>query len=193
MRLKKLLPFVVGSLLLAACAGSEEPPAPNPVEATPSVTITATPTQAPDDVEVRLPEIQGDEVPVEFTCDGADTPPRIEWDGPAKTKEWIVTLTDPDAPGGTFVHWVVFGIPAGESELSGDLPKGAREAATSFGSPGYGGPCPPEGDDPHGYIFTVTALSRPIDLPEGAAPEEVQEAAQCCVIGSGRVELFYVR
>ena len=178
-------------VVMAACSGGNEPAAePEPAP----TTATQSPTDAGEvAIEVTLPDVPGDEIPVEFTCEGADEPPTIEWAGPVDAAEWIVTVTDPDAPGGTFVHWVVYRIPPGTTAISGPLPTGAYEGMTSSGDAGYGGPCPPEGDDPHEYVFTVTALSEPLDLPEGAPPEEVQEAAQCCVMGSGRVSAFFGR
>ncbi|HWL65983.1 MAG TPA: YbhB/YbcL family Raf kinase inhibitor-like protein, partial [Actinomycetota bacterium] len=165
MQPSKLRSLALGLLmLLTACAGNEEPAADRTPEDPPSTSAESPDAADEVEVEVRLPGIKGDEIPVEYTCEGNDTPPDIEWEGPVDASEWIVSVTDPDAPGGTFVHWVVYRIPPGETELSGRLPPGAFEATSSFGNVGYGGPCPPEGDDPHGYVFTVTALSEPLDL-----------------------------
>jgi Raf kinase inhibitor-like YbhB/YbcL family protein len=176
---------------LAACDRGAEPAASDPPSPT-SETTVKTPSREKE-IEVRLPDIPGDEIPEEFTCDGSDMAPVVEWDDFEGAEEWIVTLTDPDAPGGTFVHWTVYGIPAGTTSLKAKLPSGARQGATSFGSPGYGGPCPPEGDGPHEYVFTVTALKRSLNLKEGAQPAELQRVAECCVIGSGRASAFYER
>jgi Raf kinase inhibitor-like YbhB/YbcL family protein len=103
-----------------------------------------------------------------FGCTGDNVSPGLAWsDPPAGTKSFAVTLYDPDAPTGSgWWHWVVYDIPAGQRELpSGagaaaglSLPKGARQAHNDFGAPGYGGPCPPAGDKPHRYVFTVYAL-----------------------------------
>jgi len=104
-----------------------------------------------------------------FGCRGGNRSPHLAWDGaPAGTKSFAVTCLDPDAPTGSgFWHWVVVNIPPNVGELALDagnpasskLPAGALSVRTDFGKPGYGGPCPPEGDHPHRYLFTVHAVS----------------------------------
>ena len=103
-----------------------------------------------------------------FGCQGGNVSPALQWKGaPAGTKSFAVTLYDPDAPTGSgWWHWVVFNLPAGTASLptgAGDgsgskLPPGTVESRTDFGKPGWGGPCPPAGDKPHRYVFTVHAL-----------------------------------
>jgi len=103
-----------------------------------------------------------------FGCGGGNKSPQLSWSGvPAGTKSFAVHCFDPDAPTGSgFWHWVVFNIPASTASIplnAGDLkkklmPKGAVQSRTDFGTDGYGGPCPPEGDKPHHYIFTVYAV-----------------------------------
>lgn len=103
-----------------------------------------------------------------FGCTGNNTSPELRWErAPKGTKSFAVTVYDPDAPTGSgWWHWVIFNIPpdmtslpagAGKPE-SGGAPQGSIQSMTDFGQPGYGGPCPPPGDKPHRYIFTVYAL-----------------------------------
>jgi len=116
-------------------------------------------------------------------CTGGNISPELHWSGaPAGTKSFAVTLYDPDAPTGSgWWHWVVYNIPAGTTSLAegagssgGNLPEGAEQGRTDFGSPGYGGPCPPQGDKPHHYIFTVFALKTDkIEVPADASPAMV--------------------
>lgn len=103
-----------------------------------------------------------------FGCTGGNVSPALAWkDAPADTKSFALTMYDPDAPTGSgWWHWVVFNIPATASELKSNAgvpkarlaPKGAIQSMTDFGTTGYGGPCPPQGDKPHRYIFTLFAL-----------------------------------
>ena len=111
-----------------------------------------------------------------FGCTGGNVSPALEWRGaPAGTKSFAVTVYDPDAPTGSgWWHWVIFNIPTSTTSLAagagdpkgGKAPQGAVQSMTDFGAPGFGGACPPPGDKPHRYIFTVHALkvdSLPLD------------------------------
>jgi Raf kinase inhibitor-like YbhB/YbcL family protein len=102
---------------------------------------------------------EGDTVPVEFTCDGDNVSPPLTWsEVPDDAAELRLSLTDPDAPRGTFTHWSVRGIDPSSSEVGrGTVPAGGTEERNSFGEAGYGGPCPPSGA-PHRYVFTVEAV-----------------------------------
>jgi Raf kinase inhibitor-like YbhB/YbcL family protein len=112
--------------------------------------------------------IASEQVITGFGCTGGNTSPALNWSGaPAGTKSFAVSMFDPDAPTGSgFWHWVVFNIPAGTTSFAkgaGDvkkklMPKGAIQSRTDFGTPGYGGPCPPAGDKPHHYQITVFAV-----------------------------------
>jgi Raf kinase inhibitor-like YbhB/YbcL family protein len=115
-----------------------------------------------------------------FGCTGKNISPALSWkDAPKGTKSFALSVYDPDAPTGSgFWHWVVFNIPADVTSLakgagdpkSADAPKGAVQSRTDFGVPGYGGPCPPKGDKPHHYQFTIFAVDTDkIDADENAS------------------------
>ena len=115
-----------------------------------------------------------------FGCTGSNESPSLSWSGaPSGTKSFAVTVYDPDAPTGSgWWHWIMFNISAQVSSLpagagnpaSGQAPKGAVQSKTDFGTPGYGGPCPPQGDKPHRYVFTVYALKvDKLDVDENAS------------------------
>jgi Raf kinase inhibitor-like YbhB/YbcL family protein len=117
---------------------------------------------------------QGGEIPTKFSCDGADVSPAVAWRGvPSGARELALVMEDPDAAG--FVHWTVLGIEPGTSRLrEGQIPAGAVETENSFGERGWGGPCPPEGDEPHRYVFALYALKRELGLGSEASPDEVR-------------------
>jgi Raf kinase inhibitor-like YbhB/YbcL family protein len=120
---------------------------------------------------------EGDRIPQEHTCDGADAPPELHWSGiPSGVVELALTCEDPDAPGGTFVHWVAWGIDPSSGRLPPDGGPGIRQGRNGFGNAGYGGPCPPPGHGPHRYEFTLYALDRSIDLEVGSTIEELRSA-----------------
>ncbi|MDA8095337.1 MAG: YbhB/YbcL family Raf kinase inhibitor-like protein [Betaproteobacteria bacterium] len=111
----------------------------------------------------------GESIPKEYTCDGADRSPPLAWSGtPADTKTLALVLEDPDAPGGTWVHWVLYNIPARVHALEANVPHhpvladGARQGLNSWPKTGYGGPCPPSGT--HHYWFHLYALDTLLDL-----------------------------
>jgi hypothetical protein len=120
-----------------------------------------------------------------FGCEGGNKSPHLAWSGaPSDTKSFAVTCFDPDAPTGSgFWHWLVVNIPPDVTELALDagnpkvqkLPKEALQTRTDFGAPGYGGPCPPPGDHPHRYLFTVFAV--------GAASLPVTADTSAAIIG----------
>jgi len=134
-------------------------------------------------------KISSEQVYDGYGCRGRNVSPELLWSGePKGTKSFAVTVFDPDAPTGRgWWHWVVFNIPADVHRLprgagSTDrklLPEGAIEGVTDFGSAGYGGPCPPRGDKPHRYIFTVYALDvEKLDIDPKTPPAKVAEAIE---------------
>jgi Raf kinase inhibitor-like YbhB/YbcL family protein len=113
---------------------------------------------------------------------------------PEGTAELVLLVEDPDAPGATFVHWILLGVDPGTSSIAeGETPPGASDAKTSFGDEGYGGPCPPGGDEPHRYLFTLYALRGPLDVNEDASPDEVRSAIGEAALARGQLTGRYGR
>ncbi len=142
---------------------------------------------------------QGETIPIDHTCDGADQSPRLEWSGvPGGARSLVLLVTDPDAPGGTFTHWVVFDIPPEEQALEPSRPEGPRlangatQGLNDFESMRYRGPCPPHGAT-HRYVFRLYALDTPLALPPGSARAEVEEAMRDRVLGVGELVGVYER
>jgi len=130
----------------------------------------------------------GAAIPGRYTCKGDNLSPPLRWSAPpAGTSEQALVVDDPDAPGGTFVHWVLAGIPARQTELAENaVPSGARQARNSAGGSGYTGPCPPSGPAHH-YRFTVYALGRSPGVEEGADPQRAIAAVQAAATAQGQL------
>lgn len=139
-----------------------------------------------------------------FGCSGKNTSPALEWSGaPAAAKSFAVTVYDPDAPTGSgWWHWVVYNLPAGTTQLAEGagtadgkaLPAGSTQGRTDFGAPGFGGACPPAGDKPHRYIFTVYALKTDkLDIPADATAALVGFMITGNKIGEARFTAMYGR
>ena len=139
-----------------------------------------------------------------FGCSGKNVSPALAWSGaPAGTKSFALTVYDPDAPTGSgWWHWVVFNIPASATQLpegagSADgkgLPSGSVQGRTDFGAPGFGGPCPPAGDKPHRYVFTVYALkSDKLDVPADATAALVGFMINANKLGEAKFSARYGR
>lgn len=123
-------------------------------------------------------------IPKEYSCLGKDISPELVWSAPPKnTKSFALTVVDPDAPGGDFIHWVIYNIPAETDHLMSNIPKkslldnGTMQGMNDFGFIGYGGPCPPPRQT-HSYIFTLYALDIKISLSPGASYGELQNAVK---------------
>jgi len=131
----------------------------------------------------------GGSIPKQFSCQGAGASPELHWDAPpAKTASLALVVEDPDAPSGTFVHWVVYGLTATLRSLAqgAPLPAGAKHGSNDFGHKAYGGPCPPPGAAHH-YHFMLYALDKSIDLPAGASASDLREAMHGHVLAQGEL------
>lgn len=151
---------------------------------------------APRTLTVTSPAFaEGGTIPQKFTCDGTEVSPPLQWSGiPDEAASLALVVDDPDAPGGTFLHWTLFGMDPSVGGLEeGTISDGALEGINDSGRTGYGGPCPPRGDNPHRYVFTVYALSSPIEAQAGAAEAEVRSAIAELAIAEGRLTGTYGR
>jgi Raf kinase inhibitor-like YbhB/YbcL family protein len=135
----------------------------------------------------------GAAIPREYSCDGKGDSPPLAWTGvPDGARELVLVVEDPDAPGGTFVHWTLFKIPPSTSEIAaGGVPKGAAQGENSAGDDAWMGPCPPNGE--HRYVFTIYALRAASGLDDGAKPDAVRAAVKDGALGSGRLVGRYAR
>jgi len=140
----------------------------------------------------------GESIPGTYTCDGADISPPLQWgDPPQGTQSLVLISDDPDAPMGTWVHWVLFNIPAGARELSEGLPKdaelpdGSRHGQNSWKRSDYGGPCPPSGT--HRYFFKLYALDTVLDLSAGASEKQVLRAMEGHILAEAELMGVYSR
>lgn len=135
----------------------------------------------------------GSPIPARHTCDGGDVPPPLEWSGmPEDAVEVAVLVEDLDAPGGVFVHWVAARI----DPVTPGLPEASLsplEGMNDFGTVGYRGPCPPEGDAPHRYVVTVFAADRRLDLPPAPSAKDLRAALRDAEVARGELTGRYGR
>ena len=142
---------------------------------------------------------EGAAIPPKHTCDGTNSSPPLKWSGvPAEAKSLALIADDPDAPMGTWVHWVVYDLPPSTTELaegvakSQFIPGGARQGLNDFRHLGYGGPCPPHGKA-HRYFFKLYALDTPLNLKPGATKREVEGAMAEHILAEGHLMGTYQR
>ena len=141
----------------------------------------------------------GGTIPRKHTCDGPDVSPALAWDAPPGTAQsFALIMDDPDAPGGTWAHWVLYDLPAAARDLpegvprQEELPSGARQGRNDFRRVGYYGPCPPPGPV-HRYFFKLYALDARLNLKPGASKPEVERAMQGHILAQGELMGRYQR
>lgn len=139
-------------------------------------------------------------LPKDFTCEGSNKAPQLQWqNAPAKTKSFVLMCDDPDAPAGTWVHWVVYNIPAGKTDLSyiadrsEKLADGTMQGLNSWPHVGYDGPCPPKGHGMHHYHFKLYALDTMLALKPKATKQEVEAAMKSHVLAQTEIVGLYER
>lgn len=135
----------------------------------------------------------GGTIPTRFTCSGADKSPALAWSqAPAGTRSFVLIVDDPDAPAGTWVHWVVYNLPASVRQLPSGVPVGddvaggGKQGVNDFPRPGYGGPCPPPGK-PHRYFFRLYALDEVLNLSGPAHRRDVDTAMKGHVLAQAEL------
>lgn len=192
-RIPAMLVAVV--LVVAGCGGTEEQTAVRTQEA--ASTTSTPPTAAPTIREGTVMQLtstefgEGDSIPTRFTCDGEDISPPLEISEiPPDAVALALIMDDPDAPGGTWDHWVAFDIPP-TSVIIQAIGSIGVDGVNSWGRTGYGGPCPPSGT--HRYIFRVLALSEQLGLEPGADKEAVLAAAAPVTLAEAMLMGRYAR
>jgi len=186
-----VLSFAVLSLFFISCASqpqpvAQQPAADKPKESEGVVKLTSTAFK------------EGQPIPATYTCKGVNISPPLEWSGvPKSAKTLAIIADDPDAPSGTWVHWVLYNLPADNIGLVENVPvteslkAGGFQGKNDFGKIGYGGPCPPSGT--HRYFFKIYALDAELPLKAGATKAEVEKAMEGHVVSQGQLMGTYGR
>ncbi len=149
------------------------------------------PTVAGFEFADRSDVAEGESIEVRFTCDGEEISPELAWEGvPEDTRELALALEDPDAPGATFTHWLVYGIDPTVTRLPDA--EMLSQGENDFGDTGYGGPCPPHGEE-HRYVFRLFALDAHVGLEPGADRVAFDEAVAPLMLAEARLTATYKR
>ena len=151
------------------------------------------------EIKLKSPAFEeGEMIPSRCTGDGFDVSPALEWESvPEGCESLAIICDDPDAPVGTWVHWVIFNIPANQNGLEEEvptdkiLPGGIVQGINDFRRIGYGGPCPPSGT--HRYFFKIYALDTNLDLSPGATKEQLLKAMEGHILAQGKLVGRYSR
>ena len=145
-------------------------------------------------MKIESPAFKNNErIPSKYTCDGKNINPALKISEiPKNTVSLALIVEDPDAPGGTWIHWTVFNINPDTSQIpENSVPERAIEGVTDFGKPGYGGPCPPSGS--HRYFFELYALDSIIKLDSSASADDIKKAMEGHMLGSAELVGLYSR
>jgi Raf kinase inhibitor-like YbhB/YbcL family protein len=173
---------LAGTMIVSSCSAEKTPAGAKSM----TITVTSSAFQ------------QGSSIPSQYTCDGSDISPPLAWQGvPPGAKSIALIGDDPDAPIGTWVHWVCYDIPPAVESLAQNMPKtdtlqgGGKQGLTDFRSIGYGGPCPPSGT--HRYFFKVFALDILLNLPAGKTKKDIEKAMKGHILAQGELMGTYSR
>lgn len=181
MRLRRRLwLLVLAPTVLAGCGGDERGSMQRRIAGSMRLTSAAFPA--------------GGRIPARFTCDGANVSPPLAWSSAPDAGELAIVMRDVDSPGGAFVHWVLAGLPPETQGLtSARVPSGADQLPNSSGTSGYRGPCPPRGDRPHRYVFTIYALTERPTIASDTPPAQAREAIVRAASTKGSLTASYSR
>lgn len=184
--------FVAGASSVAAASG-ETPPSPVPAS-----TPGTTPGLPPAPLSLGVANLtEGATIPVAYTCDGANRSPALRWGGaPPTTVTYALIVDDPDAPVGTWVHWLIWNIAGDQTGLVEDIRHGERKVVqglNDFKQIGWGGPCPPPGNGAHRYYFRLYALNAELPVAAGASRAQLEAAMAGHIVGTGEWQGRYER
>lgn len=189
----KVIFVILLSIIFVACAPQKETVHQQDTQTT---TQSTQKLQEVKPMKLTSPDFQDmTPIPQVFTCDGEDISPQLDIsDVPENTKSLVLIMDDPDAlkpAGKIWDHWIVFNIPPDTTTIyRGEEPQGIQ-GKTSFGSPGYGGPCPPDGE--HRYFFKLYAIDKMLDIAQGASKAEVEQAMNDHIIEQTQLRGSYIR
>lgn len=211
-RRRLLRTAVTGGLLaVAGCTGDGGGAGGDPATETPAATSSATPTgertateatTVTDSLALSTTAFDDGSIPGQYTCDGEDVSPPLSVSGvPDDAATLALVVDDPDAPGGTFTHWLVWNVPAETTDLPSGLPQsetlpdlgGARQGRNDFDEVGYRGPCPPTGDGPHSYHFRLFAVGTTLDVDAGAEASTLSGALERATLARTELVAEYDR
>ena len=188
------------AFVMSGCGPRPSPPAAREVP-TPTLAPSATPEKEGQGMPSELTSTAfapGEPIPQKYTCDGEDISPPLQWsDPPQGTQSFALIADDPDAPVGTWVHWVLFNLPAQARSLpeavpsDAELADGSRHGKNGWGRLDYGGPCPPRGT--HRYVFKLYALDTTLDLKAGANKKQVLQAMEGHILTQAELMGVYSR
>jgi Raf kinase inhibitor-like YbhB/YbcL family protein len=177
MRMHKKLFLIIAVLLLAGCGQKD----------------LSKEVEQMGELKLTSPAFENNkEIPSKYTCDGSDISPPLEIGGiPAEAKSLVLIVDDPDAPMGTWDHWILWNIPLVANIDENSVPGGAVQGTNDFKKLDYGGPCPPSGT--HRYMFKLYALDAILDLAEGANKDDVEKAMEGHIIAQTKLIGLYKR
>ena len=153
-------------------------------------------TNFPKLMKIESPAFANNEaIPIKYTCDGENINPPLKIENvPSSTKSLVLIVDDPDAPGRTFLHWLLWNIPPQTKNIpENSVPERAFQGITDFGKKGWGGPCPPRGVGTHHYHFKLYALDKILDISPSAGAQEVKEAMENHIIDKAELVALYKR